>query len=108
MRTTPLVTIAQLLILCFTGCESPKSAAIPTALPVSAAKDGFTPQQIAAFRANWRWNRAWEAGDPSLYAYLHFTEFYPSAIVHRSGPVVGLDRQIDPKLGATRVNTSLG
>ena len=48
----------------------------------------------------WDRNRLVQPPDVTLYLLLHYSEFYPSAVVRRSGPVIDLQRHADAKLGA--------
>ena len=56
----------------------------------------------------WDRNRLVQPPDVTLYLLLHYSEFYPSAVVRRSGPVIDLQRHADAKLGAVRFQSSLG
>ena len=77
-------------------------------LPVSAAQNGFTPEEVARIHAAWEWQDIFKTGDASLYAFLHFSEFYPSTLVRRSEPTVALERDADANIATVRIKSELG
>src|SRR5690349_1945898 len=74
----------------------------------SMAPGGFTPAQVAQFHAAWEWKDVLRAGDVSRYMFLRFSEFYPMAVVHRTGVAVALEEAPDVAVGAARLPTSEG
>jgi CubicO group peptidase (beta-lactamase class C family) len=87
---------------------APLSAAGSTFQPVSAAQRGFTPEQVAGFHAAREWQDILKSGDVPLYMFLHLSEFYPSTVVHRNGPMVALEQSPDMKIGAVRIPSPEG
>lgn len=92
------------------GAAALDSASLPggangTDLPVSTARDGFTPEQVAAFHAAWNWQDIFKTGDASLYMFLHICEFYPTISVPRRGSAVALEQALDSKIGAIHISS---
>jgi len=80
----------------------------PPPMPVSAARQGFTPAQAADLLKRFNNEEALKGGDVSLFAFSNFTEVQKVAVIGRNGPVVMLERRIDPKLGQVRFKSDLG
>jgi len=80
----------------------------PPPMPVSAARQGFTPAQAADLLKRFNNEEALKGGDVSLFAFSNFTEVQKVAVIGRNGPVVMLERRIDPKLGQMRFKSDLG
>jgi CubicO group peptidase (beta-lactamase class C family) len=77
-------------------------------LPVSAARNGFTPAQASDFLARFTPQESLKAGDVSLFALLNFPEIVPTATIKRSGRLTELKRVPNPEIGKIRGNTELG
>ena len=77
-------------------------------LPVTAAKQGFTPDQAADFLKRFNNEEAMKGGDVSLFAFSNFSEVQKVAVIARDGPVVPLETAIDPKIGQVRIKSALG
>lgn len=86
--------------------QQPAANVIPQ--PVSGAQHGFTPEQVARIHTAWEWQDIFKTGDTSLYLFLHFSEFYPTKLVRRSGPMVVLERDEEAKVGSVRIKSALG
>ena len=86
--------------------QSPPNADPP--LPVSAAKEGFSPSQAADLLPRFNSEEASNGGDLSLFGYTNFSEVHKVAVIARDGPVVPLETAIDPKIGRTTFRGELG
>jgi CubicO group peptidase (beta-lactamase class C family) len=71
-------------------------------LAVSVARNGFTPALAAELRARHNYLEGLKAGDVSLYGFLNVAEFLPTAVIHRSGPVVDLQQAPNVDIGRVR------
>jgi CubicO group peptidase (beta-lactamase class C family) len=80
----------------------------PEVLPVSIAKNGFTPAQAADFLARFSNQESLKAGDVSLFAFLNFTEVQHTATIRRSGPVAELKKAPNSGIGKIRAKTDQG
>ncbi len=105
------------LLCALAGCGTSPASSTPNSnssapaadlQPVSAARNGFTPEQISAIRAQWKRDPIFESGDVSLYSYLHFSEFHPTARIPRTGEVLPLEYALDPQLDSLRIPTVAG
>jgi CubicO group peptidase (beta-lactamase class C family) len=77
-------------------------------MPVGAARQGFTPAQAADLLKRFNNEEALKGGDVSLFGYSNFSEVQRTAVIARNGPVVMLDRKIDPRIGQVRFKGDLG
>jgi len=76
--------------------------------PRTANPEPYAPTESARLRRavtllNWD-----DGGDVSRFAYLHASEIFPSAVIHRYGPVSELAVAPNPKVGAYRVKAENG
>jgi CubicO group peptidase (beta-lactamase class C family) len=78
--------------------------ALPAALlPVSVARNGFTPEQARSLRDRYSYVEVISAGDVSLFHFLNLNVWLPTAQIARTGNVVPLRVEPDPRFGATRI-----
>jgi CubicO group peptidase (beta-lactamase class C family) len=77
-------------------------------LPVSIAKNGFTPAQAAEFLARFNGQESMKAGDVSLFAFLNFTEVQHTATIKRAGPVAELKKVSNATVAKVRAKTEQG
>jgi CubicO group peptidase (beta-lactamase class C family) len=77
-------------------------------LPVSIAKNGFTPAQAAEFLVRFNNQESMKAGDVSLFAFLNFTEVQQTATIKRGGPVSDLKKAPSAVIGKVRAKTDQG
>lgn len=80
----------------------------PEFLPVSIAKNGFSPAQAADFLSRFSNQESMKAGDVSLFAFLNFTEVQHTATVERGGAVAELKRAPNSGVGKIRAKTDQG
>lgn len=78
-------------------------AQAPAPLPVSAAKNGFTPEQVREIRDRYSYLEVISAGDVSLFHFLNLNIWLPTAKVARSGEVVPLKTATNSSFAATRI-----
>jgi hypothetical protein len=84
-----------------------KEGALP-ALPVSAAKEPFTPGFVKAARDSFD-NLHWQmAGDHALYYNLHMSEFMATGVASPNRDYRPLERDIRLELEDIKTNTSKG
>lgn len=77
-------------------------------LPVSIAKNGFTPSQAAEFLSRFNPQESMRGGDVSLFAFLNFTELFHTATIKRGGPAMELRKAPNTGIGKIRAKTDLG
>jgi hypothetical protein len=78
--------------------------ALPAApLPVSVARNGFTPEQARSLRDRYSYVEVISAGDVSMFHFLNLNVWLPTAQIARTGNVVPLRVEPDPRFGATRI-----
>lgn len=94
--------------LLLTVCGSAMAQADTPPLPVSIAKEGFTPEQAADLLKRFNNEEALKGGDVSLFGYSNFTEVQKVAVIARDGPVVPLETVPDAKVGQVRFKSKLG
>ena len=94
------------LVLVLASIPARPCAAAP--LSVSIAKTGFPQDQVSAIRAHWSWQSVFTPGDATLYATLHFSDFYPSAQIRRSAPAIPLESSPDAAIPRIKWHTALG
>ncbi len=95
-----LVACACFWALCMTAAaQAPPGAP----LPVSAARNGFTPEQARALRDRYSYVELISAGDVSLFHFLNLSVWLPTAQIARKGNVAPLRVEPDPRFGATRI-----
>ena len=99
-NTASAIWLAIRLVVLLASVSAQPCGAAP--LPVSTAKTGFSQDQISSIRANWTWQTIFTPGDATLYATVHFSDFYPSATIHHSAPTVPLESSPDPAIPAIR------
>jgi CubicO group peptidase (beta-lactamase class C family) len=100
---------AFLLSLVHAAVAQAPGGGVETApIPVSAARQGFTPAQAADLLKRFNNEEALKGGDVSLFGFSNFSEVQKVAVIARNGPVVMLDRRIDPKLRNVRFKGDLG
>jgi CubicO group peptidase (beta-lactamase class C family) len=92
-----LATSCILLPIRATGVQNPSAKPEPN-VPTEAAE-----LRRAVTLQNWD-----DGGDISRFAYLHTSEIFPSAVIHRSGPVSELAVVPDSRVGAYRVKVENG
>lgn len=99
---------STLAILLLPLIAPPAAAQQAEPLPVSVAKQGFTPAQAADLLKRFNNEEALKGGDVSLFGYSNFTEVQKVAVIARNGPVVPLRLALDPKVGQVRFKGDLG
>lgn len=77
-------------------------------LPVSVARDGFTPAQAADLLKRYDYMETLEGGNVALFFALNVNQSLSTASVARAGDVVMLEQVPDPAIGRTRLETDLG
>ena len=97
--------------LCFAQ-ETEKSKSdysIPAELkPVWTWKNGYSAEESQYFRQAYQPDSGVKADDVGSWAVSRLSEIGPSAIVHRYGPVSGLETEPMPKIAAVTATTALG
>ena len=68
----------------------------------------YSPAEAAQLRRSVTLQNWDDGGDVSRFVYLHTSEIFPSAVIHRSGPVSDLAVAPDPRIGAYRVKAENG
>ncbi len=79
-----------------------------TILPVSTAKDGFTPAQATDLLKRFNNIEGFKAEDVSLFGFLNFGELLPTTTISRMGNVVMLEKAVDPKIGQVKFTGDYG
>lgn len=77
-------------------------------IPVSVARDGFTLAQAAELRARYTFEEGFDAGDVTLYEFLHASEIFLTAMIPRSGNVEMFEVAPDATIGTTSYASSAG
>jgi hypothetical protein len=72
------------MLIASNGAVSAQSPA-PPPLPVSAARNGFTPEQARDIRNRYSYTQVISAGDVSLFHFLNLNVWLPTVTVARSG-----------------------
>jgi len=85
-----------------------EALAVPGAavtLPVTRAKEAFSPEFVDAARARFN-NFHWQmGGDHTLYYNMHMSEFMPTALASPNAEYKPLDRAIAKDLGQIKIET---
>jgi CubicO group peptidase (beta-lactamase class C family) len=77
-------------------------------LPVSIARNGFTPAQATDLLTHYNYMEVLKASDVALFFTLNVNQSLYTALVARAGNVVMLEKALDPKIGAIRIEGELG
>lgn len=68
-------------------------------MPVSAVRDGYTAKQATELRSGYSFEESFQAGDLSVHMFRHFMEYFPAAIVPRTGGIAMLEPAWEPAIG---------
>ena len=82
---------------------------IPSELsPVWKWKNGYTAEETMYYRRAYNGEALTESGDVGVYATRNLGEVIPTALVHRDGPVVMLEKAPIPEIANVTATTDLG
>ncbi len=79
----------------------------PSQKPPSGSR-GYTATEAAHLRRSVTLQNWDDGGEVSRFAYLHISEIFPTAVIHRGGPVSPLEEVREPAIGAYIVNRENG
>jgi len=79
-----------------------------TLLPVSVARNGFTPKQAADLISRYSYEGSLEAGDVALFTLLNNGTSLSTTQISRVGNVVPLEKAPNNKIGLIRYKGTLG
>jgi CubicO group peptidase (beta-lactamase class C family) len=77
-------------------------------VPVSHAKDGFTPSEARDLLGRYNYMEVLGSGDVTLFFSLNVNQSLVTATIPRAGSVVMLEKDLDPSVGQTRIKGVLG
>ncbi|MFQ4141892.1 serine hydrolase domain-containing protein [Chlorogloeopsis sp. ULAP02] len=101
--------LGSLLVTAVTpSADAQKSKQPDDPMPVSVAKNGFTPEQVKDFISRYSYDEGLKGGDVSLWSFLNLNQVQRTATIARSGEVVLLEKALNPKLGKFKINGKHG
>ena len=81
---------------------------IPELVPVTANKDGYSAEESHNYRGTYNASSAVIANDEGSYFSSRYSDFMPTAVVHRGGDVSHLKANPVPEVGQVGATTLLG
>ena len=110
MKHVTLITSVVFIFLgAAVGLAAESTYTVPGHLkPMTTWRNGWSAEETRKYRLEYNNNTLTDGEDDGAYAITHISEFLPTAIVHRDGPIAKLESTPMPEIEDVIATTDLG